>query len=367
MATATVLGLRGARGRPLVLLPALVLMWTALLWEPGQKVFANGFTAFWLGAVAAGVALLIAVSSTRPTLPDVAAVAGLLLLVSHCWLPLVVLAAPAAVLVFVPLFGVPWSRRATVAVLLLVAGGLGAMKAALVLIETVPLGVLVSADGGYDAPALLPVLMLVLAGSWALLILGSKSSPGSEAVSLRPGQARLLLITPVAGVIMLSALFVVQVRSTGTTAYYFVKLLLGYELILAVVVPALVAGLAVALLPPRKRKLPGILGSVAMSLGALAAFGVITPSQASLFNEDASGTASIAPPYSRAGMADGILAAARANDPSTGFRTVYVALGSASAAELFYPDSSVPRPGRVSDRAGDDEDDQHAPNRVHTR
>ena len=158
-------------------------------------------------------------------------------------------------------------------------------------------------------------------------------------MSLRPGQARLLLITPVAGVIMLSALFVVQVRSTGTTAYYFVKLLLGYELILAVVVPALVAGLAVALLPPRKRKLPGILGSVAMSLGALAAFGVITPSQASLFNEDASGTASIAPPYSRAGMADGILAAARANDPSTGFQTVYVALGSASAAELFYPDS----------------------------
>ena len=186
MATATVLGLRGVRGRPLVLLPALVLMWTALLWEPGQKVFANGFTAFWLGAVAAGVALLIAVSSTRPTLPDVAAVAGLLLLVSHCWLPLVVLAAPAAVLVFVPLFGVPWSRRATVAVLLLVAGGLGAMKAALVLIETVPLGVLVSADGGYDAPALLPVLMLVLAGSWALLILGSSRRQGARRCRCAP-------------------------------------------------------------------------------------------------------------------------------------------------------------------------------------
>ena len=34
------------------------MTWTGLLWEPGQKVLANGFAPFWLAAVAAGCALL---------------------------------------------------------------------------------------------------------------------------------------------------------------------------------------------------------------------------------------------------------------------------------------------------------------------
>ena len=66
LVTASLLSLRGLRERPMVTFPAVVLMCTALLWEPGQKVFADGFASFWLGAVAAGAALLIAVASPGP-------------------------------------------------------------------------------------------------------------------------------------------------------------------------------------------------------------------------------------------------------------------------------------------------------------
>lgn len=340
MVSATVLGMRQLHLRPMVTLPVLVLTSTALLWEPGQHVFANGFLGFWLGAVAAGVSLLIAVSERRPTLLDVAAVTGLVMLVFHCWLPLALLAAPAVVLVLVPHLGPGWRKRTSVPVVLLLGvGALGSLRAALELLGTVRVGYLVTADGGYDAPAIAPVLVLALVGVWVLLVLGSPGPGRTVEPFMSVWQTRLLLFTPVAGAALLAALFVTQVRRTGTTSYYFVKLLLGYELVLAVVVPALVAALVFAVLPRQGHSWPRALASLTAAVAALVAFGVLTPAEAPLFDDHAPGTASIAPPYDRGGMAEGILVAASETTPGTGFDTVYVALGRGNAGELFYPES----------------------------
>ncbi len=339
LVTASLLSLRGLRERPMVTLPAVVLMCSALLWEPGQKVFADGFVSFWLGAVAAGAALLVAVARSRPTLIDVAAVSGLIVLVCHCWLPLAVFVAPAGLLVLVPFLGAGWSRRrSVVALLLLTAGAIGSLKAVLMLFATVSVGSLVGQDGGYNAPALLPVLILMLSGCYALVALGpAQSRRGGEALLPR-WQRLLLLLTPLAGLVMLGTLFVVQVQRQGETTYYFVKLLLGYELVLAVLVPAVVAVLVVTLLPPGGRRLPRVATSVLLSLAATVSFGVVTPAQAKLFDTSDGGTASLVPPYSRTGLAEGVLAAVGESTDRASVTTVYVALGPGNAGLLFYPD-----------------------------
>jgi hypothetical protein len=152
-------------------------------------------------------------------------------------------------------------------------------------------------------------------------------------------QPWLLLLTPVLGGLMLGALLAVQVHRNGHTTYYFVKLLLGYELVLAVLVPAVVALVVTQLVPPGGRRPVRIAVSVVVSLAATVCFGAVAPSRAALFDDTAPGTASVNPPYSRDGMAAGILAAARASDDASSFDTAYVALGPGAAGLLLYPDS----------------------------
>ena len=339
MVTASLLGMPGLSGRPWVALPALVLTSTALLWEPGQHVFADGFAAFWLGAVAAGASVLIAVARSRPTLVEVAAVAGLLMLACHCWLPLVVFAAPAGLLVLLPYVGSRWSPRSSVPVLAILAiGALGSLKAVVVLFGAIPIGALVNQDGGYDAPALLPIAVLVLVGCEALRLLGSSRVQHLDRPPLGVPQVRLLLLTPLLGLMLVLSLFVVQVSRNGHTTYYFVKLLLGYGLVLSIVVPAVVAVLVATLLRPSPRSAPRMVASVVLALVATVAFGVVPPANAALFDDSAPGTAMVSTPYSRTAMADGLLAAAGATSDPASFDTVYVALGPARAGELFYPD-----------------------------
>ena len=81
LATSSILALKGVRHRPMVALPAVAVATSALVWEPGQRILADGFTSLWLAAVAAGSALLISVARSKPSLVDVGAVSGLILLV----------------------------------------------------------------------------------------------------------------------------------------------------------------------------------------------------------------------------------------------------------------------------------------------
>ena len=219
LATSSILALRGIRRRPMVALPAVAVATSALVWEPGQRILADGFTSLWLAAVAARSALLISVARSKPSLVDVGAVSGLILLVCHCWLPLAVLAGPAGLLVLLPYLGRGVSaRRRAAAVLLLSVGALGSLKAVVPVFTTVSVGVVVDQDGGYNAPALVPVLVLVLVGCFALLALGSASSRRDDAAPLLLVWQRLLLLaTPLIGLVILGTLFVAQVRRNGVT------------------------------------------------------------------------------------------------------------------------------------------------------
>ena len=58
------------------------------------------------------------------------------------------------------------------------------------------------------------------------------------ALSLR---VRLLGLSPVLAAVSSGILLVAQLRAMGTTQYYFLKYMLGVELILAAVVPAILA------------------------------------------------------------------------------------------------------------------------------
>jgi hypothetical protein len=197
---------------------------------------------------------------------------------------------------------------------------------------------LVDQEGAYHTPAVLPILALVLGGCFVLLALGLARSPREGEPPLLLARHRaLLLAVLLIGLMAVSALYVVQVSRNGVVSYYFVKLLLGYELMLAVIVPALVAIYVVAKFGHR-RTLPRAVASVALTLAATVAFGVVTPAEAGLISDDDPGTAGISPPYSRRDLAAGILAAAKATDDRASFGVVYVALGPGNSYVLRYPD-----------------------------
>ena len=347
LVTATILSLPGLAGRPAVAAPVVVLTWTALLWEPGQKVLANGFASFWLGTVAAGCALLIGLSGRRPpAIVEIAAVGGLLVCVAHTWLPLLVIAAPAAVAVLVPGrkggLSTTQSRpgRLAVVVLLVVAAAAAVLEAAVTLLSTVEVGFVVSEVSGFDGTSPIPTFLLLVLGCYLLSSYGSWSRRGGrdgvDPVLRR--RLQVLAVSLLLGVVSLMALLVAQIQTIGTTSYYFLKYLLGFELILAVVVPALagmlIAGVARAW---TSRPLAATAGLVAV-LGATVFFGPLSPRDALMFSETDDGTASVAPPYTRAGIAEGVLAAAATSTARESFHMDYLPLGRGNAAQLFYPD-----------------------------
>lgn len=345
LVTATVLSLPGLRDRPWVCLPLLALTWTALLWEPGQKVIANGFANFWLADVAVGVALLLALKDRRPSATVAFAVVGLIVLVSHAWTPLAVLAAPAGLLLLRPCVG--RGRRALTGATTLAVVGFGVLASAsvlLVLVGRVPVGVLVEVAGGIDGTSPLPTFLLIVAAFVLTLGLprflaagGDGSATGTDVGPGIAARARWLVLTPALAVLMLSALLVAQLHSIGTTSYYFLKLFMGTELVLAVVVPALVALLVVGLVKPVGRR--GLALSVVLTTLATMAFGVVRPGDALLFSTTNDGTASIEAPYTSTEMARGILAAVGSSDTTRSLVQDYVPLGPGNAAQMFYPDA----------------------------
>jgi hypothetical protein len=135
------------------------------------------------------------------------------------------------------------------------------------------------------------------------------------------------------------ALLVSQLRTVGTSAYYFLKFFMGFELVLAAFVPA-VLGVLVALLPPGVIRRGSLRVLVAVLATALAsqAFGRFPGSPAPLMETGRDGTASVARPLSAAHMARGILAAVDTSTSATSFSTDYLAIGPDRAKEAFYPD-----------------------------
>lgn len=344
LVTAVFLSLPVVADRPGLAAPAVVVTWTALLWEPGQKVLANGFANFWLGAVAAGSALVLALAAdagVRQTV-RVSAVAGLLVCVFYTWTPLGIIAAPAAFIVMVPQGAGSGPRHRRIWTLVVLGLSLAAVaKVVLVLVGVVSVGFVVAEVSGFDGTSPVPTLLLLLVLVYVLV-------SGRALVRERTGEAleratsrrlALLALVPILAVSSLSALLVLQVRELGTTSYYFLKYLIGFELILAILTPAVCAMLLARIAaPPRRRRLAATI-AIGTTLLATQFFGHLSFDNALLLSSSDDGTAAVRAPDSRLAMSAGILAAAQGVSASHSWNRDYLPLGRGNAAEVFYPDA----------------------------
>jgi hypothetical protein len=347
--TATVVSLPGLRDRPLVALPVVACTWAGFLWQPGQSLLADGFANFWLAAVAVGCALLVTVAPHRRLgAPEAFAVAGLVLVVAHAWAPLVVVAAPAGLALLHPfdarLRSPGLRRRLAGTVLALVLGGLGVLKALVALFADIDVGHLVTAFGGIHGTNPLPTFLLVVVAAYVCCTAPSvvrRHGGGAELLEVAR-RVRLLGLAPLAGLALGALLLAAQLRTVGTSSYYFVKFAMGYELVLAAFVPAVVGVLLAGLLPPVPRRARGartaVPAALLVTVLASQAFGPFLGRTAPLLDAHRSGTASVGAPLSVDGIADGIIAAVGDGRPGSSLRRDYLSIGAGSAAEAFYPD-----------------------------
>lgn len=340
---AAVLSLPGLSKRPEISVPILTLVLTAFLWEPGQKVLANGFANFWLGALAAAVALLLSMSPSQPRASSEAvAVGGLLICVAHTWTPLVILAAPAALALMTTgdsLSRVKERRRRSVirAVVLGVSALLGG-KAIVTLLASVEVAFIVSEVSGFDGTSPLPTLVLLVATLYLGLVFPCRMRGRGRELEFLSRRVRILVLSPVLGVASLSILLVAQLQALGTTSYYFLKYLLGFELVLAALAPALCGVLLASTLRPAVTRWRPALTGLGVAAAATQCFGHLPMDRALLFSDTDDGTAAIRAPYSRSGIARGVLSAVDSTSGAESFSHDYLPLGTGNAAHAFYPD-----------------------------
>ncbi|MFL6135740.1 MAG: hypothetical protein ACJ72A_23250 [Nocardioidaceae bacterium] len=344
MMTAATVALLRLRNRPLFAVPAVVLMWTAFLWEPGQNLLGDGFANFSMAAAAGASALLVALGRDRQLrVVDVAAVGGLLLFVAYAWAPLTVIVAPAVLALAVPTQRARRHPRPAVVAGLAVASisALGILRAFVQLVTQIDVSTVVTALGGLHGSSPVPTFVLILVGLSVCATYPRWGVPAGadEDDVLTARRVRLLVLSPLIGLVCSVVLFAAQLSSLGTTSYYFLKFFMGFELILAAFVPAVVAlSLAGRAGTSATRRSRGIVASVVATVLASQAFGHFPSDDAALLSSDYEGTASMHAPYSAERVAHGILAAVRATSLEQALHREYVAIGPDRAAEAFYPD-----------------------------
>lgn len=342
--TAAFVSLPGIRDLRLAAVPLVVLTWAAFLWKPGQHLLADGFANFWLAAAAAGCALVLSLAPQRRlALPEVVAVGGLLVVVAHAWAPLVVIAAPAVLALYHPLpetfHAAHLRHRLLVSTGVLLLAGAGVLKALVGLFADVHVEDLVTSWGGIHGTRPLPAFVLLVAGIYLCSCSAAivRRRGGDDEAAALADRARVLVLAPVAGLVLGTVLFVAQLRTIGTSSYYFLKLFMGFELILVVLVPAL-AGVVLAHVGPRIRgRVPAALLVVVATVLATQAFGRFPQGFVPLF-DGGEGTALMRPPFSATRIADGIVAAAAHSTSRQAVHQDYLAVGPDRAAQPFYPD-----------------------------
>ncbi len=345
--TACVVSLPVVRHRPLLACPAVVASWAAFLWSPGQDLLADGFGNFWLAAAAGGSALLLVLGARpRSELAEAAAVGGLLIAVADAWAPLLAVAAPAGlVLLLAAVRASRDGRTRPVLVLTVLLVAVAAVARVLWgLVVDVDVRDVVVATGGIHGKSPLPAFLLVLAG----LVLGpfaprwvGASRAAADPVGAAARRAPLLSLSVLSGAVVAGVLLVLQLRTVGTSSYYFLKFFLGFELVLTAFIPALGALLLCSRVRlPRRGPHRAVAWSTALVATVLASqlFGRLPGTPVPLMDPERSGTAAMGAPLEPAEVARGILAASAATRQSRAFEREYVALGAGRAARAVYPD-----------------------------
>jgi hypothetical protein len=145
-------------------------------------------------------------------------------------------------------------------------------------------------------------------------------------------------MTPVIGVVALAGLLVVQLHATGTTSYYFLKLLIGFELILGPVTAAVLASI-VALRCPRRPIAPKtVVAALMVTTLTTQLFGYVAPTTAPMLRvrataSDAGGDLFLGP------IADGILRAASSPPAAPSYAVEYLAMGGSRSYSAVHPAS----------------------------
>ena len=331
------------RARPLVALPVVVLVCTAYLWRPGARVLADGFGNFWFCAMAVSCALVLALSARRPALvAESAAIGGLLMVSAHAWTPLTILAAPAALVVLRRGPGVA-GRRSGAAWLsgvgLLCLAGAGASRAVLAILRQVKVNDVVTASGGGQSGALLPALILVVVSTYLVVRLSSwlgGRPVGSEDHTLA-GTVRSMLWTPLVGSAFLVLLLVAQLRTLGTTAYYFDKYVVGLELVLVPLTATLCGLLVAAFVPVRRRRVHAVTVSIVLAAGATQILGHLAWRDVSLVSPPSSLPDHTGVPVSLRATAVDLLAAS-STAPAGGHGVDYLTLRPDRSTRPYLPD-----------------------------
>ncbi|MCL3862695.1 hypothetical protein [Actinotalea sp. K2] len=244
MIAAGLCSLPALRRRPAFAVPVAVFAVVGFVVGSEGGSFVAGFANFMVAAALTACIPLLVVTMHRVLMPvHLAALGGLLVAVAHGWFLLLVVAVPAAALVLVP---VERTRRATSrttkvlcgAVVVLTAVG---MLQALQILSVLDPGEVLVIPGGILVPDLGRVLALALGAIGACLLV-SRYRGG-------PRTAWCALV-PAAGLVAAAFLGLFQLYAGGELSYYFWKLLVGVELVSAVVL-ALALATALPALPGR--------------------------------------------------------------------------------------------------------------------
>jgi hypothetical protein len=333
--TGALVSLPGLRERPLIAFGAVASLCGAFLWEPGVNTLTDGFANFWLGAAAVSTALLLSVSSRGVgSLVEAAAVGGLVLVTAHSWIPLAVFGVPAALALLSRGDGPrpPWRARIRVLVPLLLAG-LGSLGAAYAIVAGgVEVQTVVEAAGPIHPPS--PVMSLALLVLSLLLI-------GAHAVATGRGhhrgetapwrKVRLMVLVPALGSVVVGVLLAAQLRAIGTTSYYLVKFVVGFDLVLAATVAALGGTLIGRVVRVRPRSRPGTAWAAAYLAFAALLVGGTAAGTLPRIAPAVAGADSAEAQLRVGGMASHILAASRGESTRAALRTEYVAVGAGHA------------------------------------
>jgi hypothetical protein len=292
LVTAAIVSVPGLRDRAAVAVPAVIVTWAAFLWEPGQHALTDGFANFWLGAAAAGAAVVLAMTLPRLlSTPDLLAVGGLFV---------------ACALVRGRGDRCVVSRARIVAALSVAACTLvGLLRAASILFGKVSVGYLVTtATGGLHGTSPWPAFVMLALSLYCCLRYRSAADEATAPVDTR--RVRLAALTPAGGFVVLAVVLVAQLHLVGTTEYYFLKYFIGYVLVLAVFTPA-VCGLFLATRLPKAGSRRATVVCAAAALLATQSFGWFPHGTMPLFSTTGEGTAGFGGALRAAQVADGII------------------------------------------------------------
>jgi hypothetical protein len=332
---AAVCSVPGLRSRPLVAAPVVGLVCTAYLVNPGAGLFVDGYANFLLSASAAATALVLAVAAAGQERAGVAAsgaIAGLLMLTAHGWTPLAVVAAPAAWACLRGGVGPRGERgRRLVGWAILCVAGVGAVKAVLAVTSAVRFSQVVVATGAVRGAGPGPFF----------LVLGVSVLLSLRPVARRPRvvTVRYLAAAPLVGALLMAVLLASQIRSIGTTSYYFVKYVAGLELVLVPMTAVLVGLLVSGLRSPTRARLAPVLLSLGMVAASTQYFGHVSLSTAAQLSWERGRPSIRMDDPLRTRRAAGILSASSAPRSDQGLSWDYVALGSQRGVDATLPDA----------------------------